>query len=877
MYLSKLEIQGFKSFAEKAVLEFNHDLTAIVGPNGSGKSNIADAVRWVLGEQSLKLLRGKKSDDVIFAGSKRRSRLGFAEVSLHLNNADGTAPLDYREIVITRRIFRSGESEYLINKNKVRLTDIQLLLAKASFGQKTYSIIGQGMVDSILVSSPQERKEFFDEATGVRQYQLKREQAINKLERSEENLKQSQQVLLEIEPRLRSLTRQVRRLERKEEISKILNDLQLKYYTRLLNDLDQETNKFTGEINKLEKEKKELENKQQKVQKEIEQRQIQDTAAQAFQKLQDEYTALNNQKHTLLGELAVIKGKVSLELTKIGKTDLVWLNNKKTELENNLAEVTVEMEEKKRHLEKIQFRLNDKIAEQNKILEEFQKLQKQLLKAQEDLTKNESFSLAKIQSHLNSLYQKQQEFLEALDKIDNLNQLKKLKERAQEIAKEIRWLTNKLAENGQSDSGELIRIQEKLNQFLTTKDSLVNEIQGLKIDLETTKHTIQQLVKQQEKLTLENKKIEAEISHSSAAYSQEQINQELMSQKAELEKGIKEIDKKLEDLQKQLDDFSKNQAQSRNQLFDLQKSLRNWQIKLNSLNLEYNDIKINLAKIETKREELEKEITLEVKGEFKPLNEKININLGETYAEILRLKNQLAIIGGLDEEVSQEYQEVKVRHDFLKEQITDLREAILSCQQIIEELDEKIKEQFETAFEKINQQFTHYFKILFNGGTAKLLLQKKEIIEENNNQADNQSTPETDTITEELLDSAKKKRWEIGIEIQATPPGKRLKSLNMLSGGEKALTSIALIYAIIANNPPPFVVLDEVDAALDEANSDRFVKIIDELSDKTQFICITHNRATMHQAAILYGVTMSDDGVSKLLSINLTEAEEVAE
>ena len=161
MYLSKLEIQGFKSFAEKVVLEFNKELTAIVGPNGSGKSNVADAVRWVLGEQSLKLLRGKKSQDVIFAGSSKKSRLGFAEVNLYLDNSDGSAPLDYKEIVITRRIYRDGEGEYLINKNKVRLTDIQLMLAKASFGQRSYSIIGQGMIDTILTSSPAERKEQF--------------------------------------------------------------------------------------------------------------------------------------------------------------------------------------------------------------------------------------------------------------------------------------------------------------------------------------------------------------------------------------------------------------------------------------------------------------------------------------------------------------------------------------------------------------------------------------------------------------------------------------------------------------------------------------------------------------------------------------------
>ena len=222
MYLQKLEILGFKSFALKTTLEFNQKLTAIVGPNGSGKSNVADAIRWVLGEQSVKLLRGKRAEDVIFAGSDRKTRSGMAEVSIFLNNADGSAPIDYSEIVITRRVYRDGQSEYLLNNHPVRLIDINLLLARANFGQKTYSVIGQGMIDSILVSSPADRKEFFEEATGIKQYQIKREQSISKLGATYENLEQAELVLQEITPRLKTLTRQVKRLEKRGELDCIL-------------------------------------------------------------------------------------------------------------------------------------------------------------------------------------------------------------------------------------------------------------------------------------------------------------------------------------------------------------------------------------------------------------------------------------------------------------------------------------------------------------------------------------------------------------------------------------------------------------------------------------------------------------------------------
>ncbi len=239
MYLSKLEVQGFKTFAKKTTLSFlppmgdRYPLTSIVGPNGSGKSNLADAIRWVLGEQSLKLLRGKKSEDVIFSGSEGRGRSGFAEVSITLNNEDHLMPLDYDEVTITRRLYRDGNSEYLLNEGSARLSDIQLLLAQANVGQRSYSVIGQGMIDHILVSSPEERKAFFDDATGVKPLQLKRHEAILKLKRTYENLTDVEMLVSEIEPRLRSLKRQVQRLEQREEVETELHTLESSYFGTL--------------------------------------------------------------------------------------------------------------------------------------------------------------------------------------------------------------------------------------------------------------------------------------------------------------------------------------------------------------------------------------------------------------------------------------------------------------------------------------------------------------------------------------------------------------------------------------------------------------------------------------------------------------------
>src|SRR3989338_8025831 len=268
MFLTKLEVQGFKTFAKKTTLHFlppkgeHNPITSVVGPNGSGKSNLADAMRWVLGEQSLKLLRGKKSEDIIFSGSEVRGRSGFAEVSITFNNEDKAMPIDYGEVAITRRLYRDGESEYLLNGSAARLSDIQLLLAQANVGQRSYSVVGQGMVDHILVASPEERKAFFDDATGVKQFQIKRHEALLKLKHTHENLVEVEMLLNEIEPRLRTLKPHVSRLEQREEVEKELRSLEHRYYGEhwwtLIDQLEQAKRQFEQSNDAIKQERKTL-------------------------------------------------------------------------------------------------------------------------------------------------------------------------------------------------------------------------------------------------------------------------------------------------------------------------------------------------------------------------------------------------------------------------------------------------------------------------------------------------------------------------------------------------------------------------------------------------------------------------------------------
>jgi len=742
MYLERLELQGFKTFAVKTTLEFlppkegKKGVTAIVGPNGSGKSNIADAIRWAMGEQSLKLLRGKKSEDVIFSGTPKRARSGFAEVSLYINNEDRQADIDYSELVLTRRLYRDGQTEYFINKNKARLQDIQLLLAQANFGQRSYAVIGQGMVDHILVASPQERKEFFDEAAGVKQFQIKRQSAMNKLENSRENLNQALLVIQEIEPRLRSLTRLAKRLERREEVEEELGDLQKKYYGTLWKNLSEKLviqeknyNIIYKELNEAQSRLKELQEKFGKMEKE-------EPRSDVFSELQKDYQALINEKSETKEKQFDLQRKIELASIKEKKAPPV-------PVPTILAE-----------------------------LEEISALQDEVIK---------------------------------------------------------------MIEKGEDAKTRIKSVSEKVQ-------NLVKKLKGP----------------------------ETEIS------ADPQLEKELRQITAQ----VVEIDKKIEAVQNRINSFNRDEEKKRSEFFQMQRELQEKSSRVHELETKLNDIKIEQAKLETKRESLEQEMRQELAEraeEMKTAKVDERIVPEEIYPEMSRLKHQLDLIGAIDPETMAEYEETKERYDHLKEQTEDLSQAIDSLEEIIDELDQKIKSQSETAFRNLNHQFQRYFKMLFGGGESRLVQVAEEIGDEpEESEGAEKGEKEEDEEAVEKKPAGKKKNIITGVEIQATPPGKRMKSINALSGGERALTSIALICAIMTNNPAPFIVLDEVDAALDESNSIKFANIIDELAKKTQFILVTHNRATMDMARILYGVTMGDDGVSKMLSVKLEEATEYA-
>lgn len=875
MFLEKLEIQGFKSFANKNTLVFpgmldksRRGITAIVGPNGSGKSNIADSVRWALGEQSMKTLRGKKSEDIIFSGSDKKGRMGMAEVSLFLNNEDRKAPLDYSQVILTRRFYRSGDSEYLINNSRVRLYDVQMFLAKANFGQKTYSVIGQGMVEGFLNTSLAERKEFFDEATGVKQFQIKRDESLNKLRSSHENLNQAQMLLAEIEPRLKSLTKQVNKLQKGGEIKSELKELQLNYYGKMWNEINDKFNEYNKHFLQIEKIKIEKEKKLDSLNRELDKMATGEKDVSEFSQWQKELSEAQNKKDSITKQLARVEAQLEMKLEAGGQFDLSWLANKQSELEREIANVK----------EKINLTNNNINPEKNKII---------ILQNEKNGIDNKISGLNKELTYQNSdadsggdkkLNEQLKQILTDLSKAEEESDLNKIKTALKEIKKNLEKILNSAEDREKKE--KFNAIQAEIINLAEKKEEITAKINESNLKIAAHGERLKLLEEKGNNLRNELNSVETKLKQHKNNLGPREINENSAKLKNELSK----IGDKIAELKEEIGAYARKEEEKKSRLFALQKDMQNLQNEINSQNSRLNEMKINSTRYETKLENLEVEIRHNFGGlneirQHKPAGE---LDYEAVYDKISHLKRQLDLIGGIDPEIEKEYVETKKRFDFLFGQVEDLTKAINSLKEIIKELDISIKEKFDKEFKLISDKFEEYFKILFNGGRAKIIkVMDDEATEEDKNaeQGGQSSANGSDEKTKLTLDINKIKFLQkhnatglAGIEIQATPPGKKIKSVSMLSGGERALTAIALICAIISANPSPFVVLDEVDAALDEANSERLAKILEDLSHKTQFIVITHNRASMRRANVLYGITMGDDGVSKLLSIKLDEA-----
>ena len=749
MKLKSLEILGFKSFANKTTFSFPANFTAIVGPNGSGKSNIVDAIRWVLGERDLKKLRVAHAEEVIFNGTPNKARMSLAQVSITLDNSQNELPIDFKEVVITRRLERSKENQYFINDSSVRLKDVVELLAKAKIGSEGLTIINQGLSDALLKASPKERRVMIEESLGLREFQLKKEDAKRKLEASQINLEKTQALLEELKPHLRSLRRQINRWEKREEITKTLSLLEQTFYSAKFQEIYLERQKIEDERQKAEAEQ----TKQEAVLKDLEQKfdeleKSRPDFSQQFQELRGKIDAVEKQKGDLLKSLGRIEGQIE-GLKRFAPAN----NNEPTQSE-----------------------------------------------------------LAKTIKHIK----------EELNQVLNFD-LEKAREAIKKLIKEI----------------DELFVQEKMP---TNEKEIAN-------------------------LQAEKENILAEI---------EKLNQQVKNYNDELDA----LRKKDEEVGKDSHSVLLELQKQRNLLADLNRQLNEISLREEKNKLHEADLVTRLKEANLSLEDFQWEKIKDLDTE-KVLKDNNISGLDDLELRILRFRRELANIGEIDELTLKEAKETEERYQFLSQQSEDLIKAEADLEKIIAELTERIDTQFSESLKIINEEFNKYFRMIFGGGRAKLSVikipkrQKKEKGEEGNGAEKNRLAAIEEIKNEEVVseENEEKQEFETGIEISVDLPRKKIKSLELLSGGERCLVSVSVLFAIVSAMQPPFVVLDEVDAALDETNAQRFAKILADIVDTTQFIVVTHNRATMEMAQILYGISMSEDGTSKAISLKLEETQ----
>lgn len=806
MFLKSITINGFKSFAKKIVIDLSHDVTGIVGPNGSGKSNVAEALRFVLGEQSMKGLRSKSGNDLIFKGSQNLSALSRASVSIKLDNTEkkkdqklisSTSELNETlnnfinldEIILTREVYADGQSDYSINNIKVRLKDVQELLALAQISTTGHSIINQGETDKILLSNNKDRRDIIEESLGLRIYHLRIKESEKKLEKVAQHLKEIDIQRKENIPHLNFLQRQIEKLENREKekenilaLLKIYLKKEDEFILKLKDEIKKEDFDFTL-IQKYKLEIKDLENKKLSP---IETSQI----SQEKEKVEDE--KIFEQKNILQ--------KINEEISEI-KNNLIILNqNYEIAYKESInLDLEIKFLEKKYEYKKLFI--------EEEALDNFESIQKRLW--YEVFSDFEKENLSNTKINLTEIRQNEQKFIKDIsgkyDELGLLNSKNNLKIKKDDL--------------------EIIRLQ---------KIELENNFENLKTQERNIEKELER-ENERQKISLENQNKE-----NSFEFDNKILSFQLELQKMESKKENLEIRK--ENLRVKENNFENILAEIHALIGGNILGYKNFE--------EENYLNDNLISENSK-----KIITLNLK-----------LDQIELFRKIERSKIKIEEIGLTNTgEIVEEYQTLKNRDEFLNKEIEDLTKSQSILEELIKNLENNLLTHFEEGLKIINDNFNNYFMEIFSGGKASLTLEtvsseNKKIKEENDFE----------------LECDEKDQKEPGINISVSLPQKKIKDLQMLSGGEKALTSIALIFALTSINHPPFIVLDETDAALDEANAKRYGKMIQKLSEKSKLLVITHNRETMNQCDVLYGVTVGVEGSSKLLSIKFEDAAQYA-
>jgi chromosome segregation protein len=736
--LKRIEMSGFKSFAKKTALDFTTPVTAVVGPNGSGKSNIVEAMRFVLGEQSMKSLRGKSGSDLIFKGSKTLSAQNRAKVAMVFDNSrklfrigsESGISLDFDEVEIAREIYSDGGSKYTVNGTEVRLKDIVELLSSVNIGASGHHIISQGEADRILSSSPKDRREMIEDALGLKIYQYRLRESERKLEKSEDNMKEVEALRREIAPHLRFLKKQVEKLEHAEELKK---DLSSKYKTYLS-----------------------LETKI------IEQR-------------QEEYRGKSSE---LKRELTLVSEKLKMDR----EDDVEYKDNTLKEEERRLENAVLDIRAKKEEIQK-------KFTRTVTLLEILER----------DINREKSNKSVNIVLPRESLLELKSSLWNSFDIASREDDISKIRTVLSQMKSGLDVFWTKYLEKGPLETDDT---EKKKEEYESLKKSL--------------------------------DQIEADL--------------------ASISEKEKELDGKTQDLKLKYKEETEAKVLRERSLYDLRVREREISSELSLLSVKEDALSKRVVLFE---EEI-KEGNALIGGEILLFRHKEDYEKEEDISDeaqdnrrkyIERLKIKLEEYGGqTGQETFKEYEEVSARDAFLAKELDDLEKSIASMKDVVRELRITIEREFKLGIEKINKQFQDFFALMFGGGHAYLSV----VLEEKR-----RKKGEDEEDSEISMDDEEK--IERGIEINISLPQKKVKELMMLSGGERSLTSIALLFAMSQVNPPPFLVLDETDAALDEANSRRYGDMLELLSKYSELIVVTHNRETMSRAQVLYGVTLGSD------------------
>jgi len=895
MRLSKIKLSGFKTFVEPTTLSLPSTIVGIVGPNGCGKSNVIDAVRWVLGESSAKYLRGESMSDVIFNGSSTRKPVSTATIELLFDNTDkkvGGEYSKYNEISTKRVITRDGQSRYFLNGTKCRRKDITTLFLGTGLGPRSYAIVQQDTISRLIEAKPDDMRTFLEEAAGVSKYKQKRKETESRIKNTKENLNRLNDIREEIEKQLRRLKTQSNAAKRYKKYKSREKEIHAEVlFTRIngllskLRDNQEEVQQHqsafdqnltelrkieadieeqrvadaeaTQNFNNAQKDHFELQSKIARLEQSIEyEKELESQKSFNVQEIQKELERINKEHKEDSVQINHISSALSkLEQTIITASSIVkGLEQTLNELEGNLQGVSEQNES-----------ITNEINELNTVVEtesvKISVLSKQMTQIddQKRTIKNlhEAESIFKqLEKEIESskIYFDPQSFEIITNKLDLLGEkLVSLSLKFQTIEQEI------TKNEGQIDSSKknLKLAKGKLDELATDKEKLDQQ----KIDLSNEINTYKQKINSQ-RPSLQKLELKAESNRSTISALKNAMNRlesqktQIMAKSLEITKGTRKKSDPTAEVKEQLESLLNHSLESeqtlntlREQLEIIQATLRNYEIDRTNQNAEVNQsreilekYKLSIRELEVRKEGLDDQLSANGYS-YESIKESIVETLNETELEqeLEKILRSMERLGPINLAASNEYEEEAKRKDNLDSQFDDLNRALDTLNGAIKQIDDESMKRFNETFEKVNIGLKKHFPRLFDGGKAYLELEKDDSL-------------------------------DAGVIVMARPPGKRNSNIHLLSGGEKALTAVALLFSIFELNPAPFCLLDEVDAPLDDTNVARFCEIVREMSESVQFVVITHNKTTMELTNQLIGVTMSEPGVSRLVTVDLDEA-----